>query len=162
MNVTDDVSDARTPPLPPALAGLVEEFEALGPGDRLQLLVDLGADLPDLPARVEARRGEMEAVPECQAPVFVLAEVAARRVRVHVSAPAHAPTTRGFAAVVHEGLDGATTAEVLAVPDDLPARLGLAEVVSPLRLRGMSGLLRRLKRQVAVASGAGSSGGAPA
>lgn len=148
--------------LPPALAELVEEFEALGPGDRLQLLVDLGGELPDLPAHVEARRGEMEAVPECQAPVFVLTELdAAGHVAVHVSAPAHAPTTRGFAAVVHEGLDGLAADQVLQVPDDLPDRLGLAEIVSPLRLRGMSGLLRRLKRQVAVASGATPADAAP-
>jgi len=63
-------------------------------------------------------------------------------------APAEAPTTRGFAGILHEGLDGLSAAEVLAVPDDAPMRFGLAEAVSPLRMRGMVAMLGRIKRQV--------------
>ncbi len=37
---------------------------------------------------------------------------------------------------------------MLEVPDDVPHRLGLSEAVSPLRLRGMAGMLARIKRQV--------------
>ena len=55
------------------------------------------------------------------------------------SAPPEAPTTRGFAGILHEGLDGLTVAEVLAVPEDAPYRFSLGEAVSPLRLRGMVG-----------------------
>ena len=38
--------------------------------------------------------------------------------------------------------------DVLAVPDDAPFRFGLSEAVSPLRMRGMVGMLSRIKRQV--------------
>jgi cysteine desulfuration protein SufE len=69
-------------------------------------------------------------------------------VRLHFSAPREAPTTRGFAGILHEGLDGLTAREVLAVPDDVCSRLGLDEAVSVLRLRGMVGMLGRIKRQV--------------
>jgi cysteine desulfuration protein SufE len=34
------------------------------------------------------------------------------------------------------------------VPDDYPQTLGLTQAVSPLRIRGMSALLGRAKRQV--------------
>jgi cysteine desulfuration protein SufE len=37
---------------------------------------------------------------------------------------------------------------VLALPDDVPERLGIGSAVSPLRLRGMTGMLARIKRQV--------------
>ena len=47
-----------------------------------------------------------------------------------------------------QGLAGLTADEVLAVPDDFPQTLGLTQAVSPLRIRGMSALLGRTKRQV--------------
>jgi cysteine desulfuration protein SufE len=37
---------------------------------------------------------------------------------------------------------------VLAVPDDLYQRMGLAQAISPLRVRGGNAILARLKRQV--------------
>jgi cysteine desulfuration protein SufE len=47
-----------------------------------------------------------------------------------------------------QGLDGLSVDEVLAVPADYPQSLGLSEAVSPLRVRGMSGMLARVRRQV--------------
>jgi len=93
----------------------------------------------------------MEQVPECQTPFFLATELdEAGRVRLFFDVPAEAPTTRGFAGILATGLSGATPAEVLATPDDFYARLGLAEVISALRLRGMAAILARLKRQVAA------------
>jgi cysteine desulfuration protein SufE len=43
---------------------------------------------------------------------------------------------------------------VLAIPDDYPQTIGLTRAVSPLRIAGMSGMLRRAKRQVHEKSGA--------
>jgi cysteine desulfuration protein SufE len=43
---------------------------------------------------------------------------------------------------------------VLSVPDDVPNRLGLDRAVSMLRLRGMSGMLGRIQRQVREKAGA--------
>ncbi|MDO5712187.1 MAG: SufE family protein, partial [Micrococcales bacterium] len=47
----------------------------------------------------------------------------------------------------------ATAQEILDVPTDLPGRLALTDLVSPLRLRGMAGMLGRIKRQTAVKAG---------
>jgi len=63
-------------------------------------------------------------------------------------APKEAPTTRGFASILVQGLAGLTIDEVLAVPDDFPNTIGLTEAVSPLRIRGMTALLGRTKRQI--------------
>ncbi|HAY42139.1 MAG TPA: cysteine desulfuration protein SufE, partial [Micrococcaceae bacterium] len=43
---------------------------------------------------------------------------------------------------------GSSAEEILAVPEDMPARLGLSRALSPLRMRGMSAMLGRIKRQV--------------
>ena len=43
-----------------------------------------------------------------------------------------APTTRGFASILAQGLAGLSVEQVLDVPDDYPLTLGLTEAVSPL------------------------------
>src|SRR5215213_9200429 len=59
-----------------------------------------------------------------------------KTVRTYFDCPPEAPTTRAFAGILAEGLAGASAAEVLAVPDDLYSRMGLAQAISPLRVRG--------------------------
>ncbi|MFC4947132.1 SufE family protein [Pseudonocardia sp. GCM10023141] len=140
--------------LPPQLEELVEDFSGVGPKDRLQLLLELSRELPELPERFADAAGTMEQVHECQSPLFLAVEVepdGERAVHLFFSAPPEAPTTRGFASIMHTGLDGEPAAEVLAVPDDFYVALGLAQAVSPLRLRGMSAMLGRIKNQVRAA-----------
>jgi cysteine desulfuration protein SufE len=136
-------------PLPAALDELVDDFASVSARDRLQLLLELSDELPALPDRYAGHAEAMEQVHECQSPLFLAVEVDDdRRVHVFFDAPPESPTTRGFAGILHTGLDGLTADEVLAVPDDAPFRFGLAEAVSPLRLRGMVAMLSRVKRQV--------------
>ncbi|WP_350349757.1 SufE family protein [Agromyces sp. G08B096] len=135
-------------PLPARLAETREDFLALGVRDRLQLLLDFSNELPELPERFRDHPDLFERVEECQSPVFIFVEVIGGIVHLHATAPAEAPTTRGFASILVQGLDGLTVDEVLAVPADYPQTLGLAEAVSPLRVRGMTGMLGRVKRQV--------------
>jgi cysteine desulfuration protein SufE len=143
--------------LPPQLAELVEDFSEVGPKDRLQLLLELSRELPELPQRYADAADTMEQVHECQSPLFLAVEVDDdddRRVHLFFSAPPEAPTTRGFASIMRTGLDGEPAAEVLAVPDDFYTALGLAQAVSPLRLRGMAAMLSRIKKQVRAATAA--------
>jgi cysteine desulfuration protein SufE len=144
-----------TATLPPQLAELVDDFADVGPKDRLQLLLELSRELPELPPRYADAADTMEQVHECQSPLFLAVEVdpdAQRRVHLFFSAPPEAPTTRGFASIMHTGLDGEPAADVLAVPDDFYTALGLGEAVSPLRLRGMAAMLARIKKQVRAAT----------
>jgi cysteine desulfuration protein SufE len=146
------VTTAQTE-LPAQLARIVADFQELPERQRLELLLDFSRELPPLPERVAAAHDAMEPVAECQSPLFLLVEVdppaaAGSTVRLHFDAPAEAPTTRGFAAILAEGLGGLSAEQVLAVPDDVPQRLGLTAAVSPLRLNGMAGMLFRIKRQV--------------
>jgi cysteine desulfuration protein SufE len=135
--------------LPQALAEIREEFLELELGDRLTLLLEFAGELPELPERYRDHPDLLERVEECQAPVFIFTEVGDDGiVQLHATAPREAPTTRGFASILVQGLAGLTADEVLAVPDDYPQSLGLTEAVSPLRIRGMSALLGRTKRQV--------------
>ncbi|MDR6907429.1 cysteine desulfuration protein SufE [Agromyces sp. 3263] len=138
--------DATT--LPARLAETREDFLALGVRDRLQLLLEFSNELPELPERYRDHPDLFEKVEECQSPVFIFVEVEHGRVHLHATAPAESPTTRGFASILVQGLDGLSVDEVLAVPADYPQSLGLAEAVSPLRVRGMSGMLARVRRQV--------------
>jgi cysteine desulfuration protein SufE len=131
------------------LAEIRDDFQALEQNDRLQLLLEFSDELPDLPERYRDHPDLLERVEECQAPVYIFVEVDEHDiVHLYATAPKEAPTTRGFASILVQGLAGLTADEVLAVPDDFPNTLGLAQAVSPLRLRGMSALLGRAKRQV--------------
>jgi len=129
--------------LNPRLQEIAEEFGAVGDRDRLQLLLEFSEDLPPLPARYA------EPVPECQSPLFLAVEVDDDAV-VHLffDAPREAPTTRGFAGILYAGLDGLGADEVLQTPGEFSSQLGLHDLVSPLRLRGMGAMLARIKRRV--------------
>ena len=135
--------------LPAALAEIRTDFRELGIKDRLQLLLEFSNKLPELPEQYRDHPDLMERVEECQSPVFIFVEVDdAQVVHLWATAPKEAPTTRGFASILVQGLAGLTVDEVLAVPDDYPSDLGLTEAVSPLRIRGMTALLGRTKRQI--------------
>ena len=139
--------------LPSALATIRDDFLALEQHERLQLLLEFSQELPELPEKYADHPDLLERVEECQSPVFIFVDVEATPdgegiVHLHATAPKEAPTTRGFASILAQGLAGLTVQQVLDVPDDYPLTLGLTEAVSPLRIRGMSALLGRTKRQV--------------
>ncbi|GAB97496.1 cysteine desulfuration protein SufE [Kineosphaera limosa] len=142
---------ADTTGLTENLAQVVTDFHELPASERLNLLLEFSTDLPDLPPQYADHPELLEPVPECQSPIFLVVEVEGQGpqapVSLFFSAPREAPTTRGFAGILHEGLNGATAEQILDTPNDIPGRLALTELVSPLRLRGMAGMLARIKRQ---------------
>jgi len=134
--------------MPPKLAEIVDEFVSAPREIVLEMLLEFSDEVSPLPPELAAHAG-MEQVPECQTPFFLKADVQPDdTVKTYFDCPPEAPTTRAFAGILADGLAGATTGEILAVPDDLYARMGLATAISPLRVRGGSAILGRLKRQV--------------
>lgn len=135
--------------LPATLAEIRDEFLELDESDRLELLLEFSNDLPELPAEYEGHPELAERVIECQSPVYIIVDVDQDDVvSMHATAPAEAPTTRGFASILSQGITGLTADEVLSIPDDFPQTIGLTRAVSPLRIAGMTGMLMRAKRQV--------------
>ncbi|WP_166871747.1 MULTISPECIES: SufE family protein [unclassified Salinibacterium] len=135
--------------LPAALSEIKDDFLALEQRDRLQLLLEFSNELPPLPPQYENHPDLFERVVECQSPVFIFVEVQDDgTVHMHATAPAEAPTTRGFASILAQGISGLTAADVLGIPDDYPLDIGLTQAVSPLRMRGMVAMLGRVKRQI--------------
>jgi cysteine desulfuration protein SufE len=112
-------------------------------------LLQYARKVPPLPREFLDDRTELERVHECQTPFFLATRVDENgSVHLFFDAPPESPTVRGFAGILWEGLEGERWQNVLAVPADFYARMGLEAVVSPLRLRGMGAILARLKRQV--------------
>jgi cysteine desulfuration protein SufE len=135
--------------LNPRMQEIADEFHGVPDADRLELLLELGGELPPLPDSYAGHRDLLERVPECQSPLYFAVEVdGTGSVHLFFEAPLEAPTTRGLAAILYTGLDGLGVDEVLATPPEFTGALGLAGLVSPLRLRGAAAMLDRIKRQV--------------
>jgi len=140
-------------PVPQKLTDIVEDF-ASAPSDlRLDMLLEFSDEVPELPPELAGHPEAMEQVHECQTPFFLSTRLRADgTVDIWFDCPPEAPTTRGFAGILSEGLAGSRAEDILDVPLDFYLRMGLGEVISPLRLRGMSAILARLQRQVRAAA----------
>jgi len=129
--------------LNPRLQDIVDDFDALSGQEKLQLLLEFSAELPPLPERFAEHRDLLEAVPECQSPLFLAVEVGDDgTVHLFFDAPPEAPTTRGFASILYSGLDGLSAAEILATPPEfthLARAAGPGQPASAARHGGHAG-----------------------
>jgi cysteine desulfuration protein SufE len=121
---------------------------------KLELLLEFSESLPEPPGKFGDNPHLMEKVEECQAPVFIAVEGNANKVDIFFSAPKEAPTTRGFASILNSALNGKPAQEIINLSDDFPSELGLEKLISPLRVRGMRGMLYRIKRKTKELIGA--------
>jgi cysteine desulfuration protein SufE len=135
--------------LPPRLAQIVAVFASSPKEFRVQALLDFAKRLPPLPPELTGHYDELEQVAECQTPFFLASKVEDGKVRLFFDAPPESPTVRGYAGILSAGLDGESPEAILLVDNDFYMNMGLDEVVTPLRLRGMGAIMYRLKRQVA-------------
>jgi cysteine desulfuration protein SufE len=134
--------------MPAELQRIVDLFAAAPESLMVEALLDYVDRIPAVPPELQDEDA-FERVHECQSRFFVATRVdEAGRVELFFDAPAEAPTTRSYAGILHSGLNGASVEEILAVPDDFYLAMGLGEVITPLRLRGMAAILATIKRQL--------------
>ena len=142
-----------TNPLPQKLTEIRDDFLELSESNRLLMLLEFSQDLPELPPEYADNPELLERVEECQSPVFIFVDVSPESiVSVYATAPEQAPTTRGFASILVQGLSGLSVVQALGIPQDFPDTLGLTKLISPLRVRGMTAMLWRIKRQIKAKS----------
>ena len=128
---------------------IIEAFQEVPQNVKLELLLEYSEALPALPERYQDHPELLERVEECQSPVYLFVEVDAETtVHIFLTAPDEAPTTKGFASILQLALDQEKAETVLSFDESFVDALGITDLVSPLRIRGLQGMLMRIKRQV--------------
>jgi cysteine desulfuration protein SufE len=135
--------------IPPRLQEIIEDFQLAEGREKLELLLEYSERMPSLPPHLQNQHDQMEQVHECMTPVFVQAEQQNGGLTFYFEAPPESPTVRGYAALISEGLHGATPEQVLQVPADFYFEMGLQQVLTSQRLNGINAILGHMK-QIAV------------
>jgi len=131
--------------IPPRLQEIIEEFNYCEGAEKLQLLLEYSEKMPPLPDWLD-KDHNMEQVHECMTPVFVHAELNDAGMLYYFDIPPESPTVRGYAAILGDGLKGASPQTIINLPVDFYQEMGLHKVITHQRLRGISAIIGRLKR----------------
>ena len=132
--------------LPARLQEIVEDFSFCEGREKLELLLEYSERMPPLPEWLNQEHANMDQVQECMTPVYVQAKTEDGKMTFFFDVPAESPTVRGYAAIMAEGLQGATPEEVLSVPAGFYLEMGLEKVLTQQRLNGISAILAHMKR----------------
>ena len=131
--------------LPEKLKEIIEDFGFCEGSEKLEYLLEFSENLPPLPEWLEEKRDEMDQVHECMTPVFIYPEKKDGKLFFHFDIPPEAPTVRGFASVLQQGLAWALPEDVQAIPNEFYMQMGLQQVLSGQRLHGISAILAHMK-----------------
>lgn len=133
--------------IPHNLQEIIDDFASASREEKIEMLVGYAESLAPLPEWLQGERAKMDPVPECVTPTFLFAEKQADGgITFHFDIPRQAPTVRGLAAILANGLNGSTPAEILAVPGDFYLQMKLQEALSHQRLNGFVGMLAHMKQ----------------
>ena len=132
---------------------IAAEFADLEPRERLELLLEFSEKLAPLPERLAAERDAgMNRVQECQTPVFLWVEIEDGQVRILADVAPEAPTVKGFVSLLVDIFSNAPASEVLSAESSLVHRLGLAQALGMVRMRGMQAIAHHIRQKVAQAA----------
>ncbi|NPV77486.1 MAG: SufE family protein [Anaerolineae bacterium] len=132
--------------LPERLAEIIADFKLAEGREKLELLLEYSQNLAPLPEALNHPHAPMEPVPECMTPVSVTAEIQNGGMVFYFRIPEESPTVRGYAAIIADGLKGASPEQVMNLPADFFLEMGLQQVLTPQRLNGMSAIIAHVKR----------------
>ena len=136
-------------PIPEKLQVIIDRFASAPRELKGQALLRYAKRVPPLPPDLAEAPDRMQRVHECQSPFFLHTQVdESGAVHLFFDCPPETPTVRGFAGILLEGLEGEHYSTVLEVPTTFYSTMGLGDVVSPLRLRGMGAILAAIKNRV--------------
>ena len=135
--------------LPEQLQRIVDRFASSSRELKGQALLQYANKVPPLPPEYSDAPDRLARVHECQSPFFLATEVdESGGVHLFFECPPETPTVRGFAGLIREGLEGQHYSVVLDVPTTFYSSMGLEEVVSPMRLRGMRAIMAAIRRGI--------------
>ncbi len=128
---------------------LVLELDELEPAEKLEWLIDLAHELPEIsPEKRSEPLPETCRIQECQTAVHLWVSIVDGRIHLEADVPRKSPTVRGLVALVVKGLEGGAVSDGLALPDDMVAYLGLSSVLGMTRQQGFRGVISRIKREL--------------
>lgn len=127
---------------------IAEEFAYFSEwSERYQYLIDLGRQLPPLPA---AQKVEAWRVHGCQSMVWLVPGGDAAC--MHFDAASDSAIVSGLIALVLRVYSDRPAAEILATEPDFIQQIGLAKHLSPTRSNGLAAMLAKLKAYAAAAA----------
>lgn len=131
--------------LPEKLQEIIEDFSFIEGREKLEYLLQFAESLPPLPEHLQDKQAEMDQVHECMTPVFIYPEKKNGGIFFHFNIPPESPTVRGYAAILQQGLDGATPAQIQSIPNEFYLQMGLQSVLTGQRLNGIGAILAHMK-----------------
>ncbi len=129
--------------LPPALAKIVKRFKrASEPKRRYEQLIWYAQKLPEFPAEDKTT---VNKVPGCVSQVFVTASLDGDKITYQGDSDSQ--LTKGLLALLIEGLNGLTPAEIVQLTPDFIQETGLNVSLTPSRANGFYNIFKAMQKK---------------
>ena len=131
--------------LPERLAEIVEDFSLCVGQEKLEYLLEFAEKLPPVPDTIDTSESAGDAVHECMSPVVIYPEWQDGKIFFHFDIPEEAPTVRGYASLLQEGIGWTTPEDLEKIPLEFYLGMGLQQVLTGQRLNGVTAVLAHMK-----------------